>query len=55
MAARAKSTKTFSWLLLLNQRIDFIKIIQECSLGDCPPKLLKPLGSVQQDGRQGYK
>ena len=31
------------------------KIIQECSLGDCPPKLLKLFHSVEQDGRQGYK
>ena len=31
------------------------KIIQECYLGDCPPKLLKPFRSVEQDGRQGYK
>ena len=50
-----KNRKTFSWLLLLNQYIDFKKNIQECSLGDCPPKLLKPFRSVEQDGRQGYK
>ena len=31
------------------------KIIQECSLGDYLPKLLKPFRSVEQDGRQGYK
>ena len=24
-------------------------------LGDCPPKLLKPFRSVEQNGRQGYK
>ena len=29
------------------------KIIQECSLGDYPPKLLKPFRSVEQDGPQG--
>ena len=31
------------------------KIIQECSLGDYLPKLLKPFHCVEQDGRQGYK
>ena len=31
------------------------KIIQECSLGDYPPMLLKPFCSVELDGRQGYK
>ena len=30
-------------------------IIQECSLGDCPPKLLKPFRSVEQNGHQGFK
>ena len=42
MAARAKNRKTFKRLCLLNQCIDFEIIIQECSLGDCLPKLLKP-------------
>ena len=30
-------------------------IIQECSLGDPLPKLLKRFLYVEQDGRQGYK
>ena len=34
MAARAKIRKTFERLLLLNQRMDFEIIIQECFLGD---------------------
>ena len=34
MAARAKNRKTFKRLLLLNQKMDFEIIIQECSLGD---------------------
>ena len=42
-------------VLLLNQYIDFEIIIQECSLGDCPHKLLTPFGSVEQNGQQGYK
>ena len=36
----------------LNQCIDFEIIMQECSLGECLPKLLKPFHSVEQDGRQ---
>ena len=51
MAARAKSRKTFKWLLL-NQFIDFYIILQEGSLGDPLPKLLKLFRSVEQDGRQ---
>ena len=34
MAARAKNRKTFERLLLLNQKMDFKIIIQECFLGD---------------------
>ena len=34
MAARAKNRKTFKQLLLLNQKMDFEMIIQECFLGD---------------------
>ena len=41
MAARAKNRKTFKPLLLLNQKMDFEMIIQECFLGDPLPKLLK--------------
>ena len=48
MAARAKNRKTFDWLLLLNQGIDFKIIIQECSLGDPLPKLLKPFRPVNK-------
>ena len=35
--------------------MDFEIIIQECSLGDCLQKLLKPFRSVEQNGPQGYK
>ena len=41
MAARAKNSKTCKRLLLLNQKMDFEIIIQECFLGDPLPKLLK--------------
>ena len=47
-----KIEKTFKQLLLLNQCIDFEIILQEGSLGDPLPKLLKPFRSVEQDGRQ---
>ena len=40
MAARAKNRNTFKQLLLLNQKMDFEKIIQEYFLGDPLPKLL---------------
>ena len=39
MATRAKNRKTFKRLLLLNQKMDFEIIIQECFLGDPLPKL----------------
>ena len=55
MAARAKNRKTFKQLLLLNQKMDFVIIIQECILGDPLPKLLKRFGYVEQNGRQGNK
>ena len=48
LAARAKNRKTFKRVLLLNQKMDFEIIIQEYSLGDCLPKLLKRLGRVAQ-------
>ena len=38
--------KTFKRLLLLNQWMDFEIIIQECSLDDPPPKLLKPMNKM---------
>ena len=41
MAARAKNRKAFKRLLLLNQKMDFEIIIQECFSGDRLPKLLK--------------
>ena len=41
MATRAKNRKTFKRLLPLNQKMDFEIIVQECFLGDPPPKLLK--------------
>ena len=37
MATRAKNRKTFKRLLLLNQRMDFEIIMQECFLGDVTP------------------
>ena len=52
MVAGLKIEKTFKRLLLLNQCIDFEMILQEGSLGDPLPKLLKPFRSVEQDGRQ---
>ena len=39
MAARAKNRKTFKRLLLLNQKMDFEIIVQECFLGDPLRKL----------------
>ena len=55
MAARAKNRKTFTQLLLLNQKMDFEIIVQECFLGDPLSKLLKGFCYVEQNGRQGYK
>ena len=52
MAAVAKNSKTFERLLLLKECIDFEIILQEGSLGDSRPKLLKPFCSIEQDGRQ---
>ena len=52
MAAVAKNRKTFKGLLPLNECIDLEIIVQEGSLGDPLPKLLKPFRSVEQDGRQ---
>ena len=40
MAAKAKNRKTFKRLLLLNQKMDFEIIIQECFLGISRNKLL---------------
>ena len=48
MAARAKNRKTLKLLLFLNQCIDFEVILQEGSLGDPLPKLLKPFRSVEK-------
>ena len=50
MAARAKNRKTFKRLFLLNQKMDFKIIIQECFLDDYLPKLLKPFRYVEQNG-----
>ena len=50
MAARAKNRKTFKQLLLLNQKMEFEIIIQECFLGDPLPKLLKRFCYIEQDG-----
>ena len=35
--------------------MDFEIIVQECSLSDPLPKLLKRFRYVEQNGRQGYK
>ena len=48
MAARAKNRKNFNRLLLLNQRMDFEIIIQECFLGDPVQKLLKEFRCVEK-------
>ena len=60
MAARAKNRKTFQLLLLLNQCIDFEIILQEGSLGDPLPKLLKPCAllnkmAVRAKNRKTFK
>ena len=52
MATRANNRKTFKRVLLLNQWMDFEIILQEFSLGDPLPKVLKQLGSIEQDGHQ---
>ena len=39
----------------LNLWMDFGLIIHACFLGDPLSKLLKPLRSVEQNGRQGYQ
>ena len=49
---RALSTFCFKRLLLQNSLTDFEIILQEGSLGDLLPKLLKPFRSVEQDGRK---
>ena len=41
--------------LLQNDWTDFEIILQEGSLGDPLPKLLKPFRSVEKNGHQGYK
>ena len=49
---RPLSTFCFKQLLLQNRLTDFEIILQEGSLGDPLPKLLKPFRYVEQDGRQ---
>ena len=49
---RALSTFCFKRLFLQNGLTDFEIILQEGSLDDPLPKLLKPFRSVEQDGRQ---
>ena len=49
---RALSTFCFKRLLLQNGQTDFEIILQEGSLGDPLPKLLKPFRSIEQDGHQ---
>ena len=51
----ALSTFCFKRLLLQNIQTDFEIILQEGSLGDPLPKLLKPFRSVEQDGRQSSR
>ena len=48
MAARAKNRKSFKQLFLLNQKIDFEIIIQECFMGDPLPKLLKRFATLNK-------
>ena len=48
MVAVAKSRKTFERLLFLNGCIDFEMILQEGSLGDPLPKVLKAFHSVEK-------
>ena len=49
---RALSTFCFKHILLQNGLTDFEVILQEGSLGDPLPKLLKPFRFVEQDGHQ---
>ena len=49
---RALSTICFKRLLLQNGWTDFKMILQEGSLGDPLPKLLKRFRPIEQDGRQ---
>ena len=56
MASRAiNRNKLLMHLSAKLEDTDFEIISQECSLGDCLPKLLKPFRSVEQDGRRSYK
>ena len=55
MAPELKIEKPLNDFSSLTSTSILKKIILECSLGDCPPKLLKPFRSVEQDGHQGYK
>ena len=48
MATRAKNRKTFKQLFLLNQKMDFEIIIQECYLGDPLPKLLNDSATLNK-------
>ena len=50
----ALSTFCFKQLLLQKGQTDFEIILQEGSLGNPLPNLLKPFCSVEQDGRQSY-
>ena len=52
---RALSTFCFKQLLLQNGWTDFEIILQEGSLGDPLPKLLKLFRLVEQDGRRAKK
>ena len=49
---RALSTFCFKQLLLQNNSTDFEIILQEGSLDDPLPEMLKSFRSVKQDGRQ---
>ena len=52
---RALSTFCFKRLLLQNGLTDFEIILQQGSLGDPLPKLLKPFRSAEQDNRKTFK
>ena len=48
MTTRAKNRKPFKRLHLMNQKMDFEIIIQECFLGDPLPKLLKRFATLNK-------
>ena len=45
--------ENFKNLLVRNHWTDFHIILQKCSFGDPLPRLFKPFGFIEKDGRQG--